>query len=98
MTRPAVLLSLPFTGRWLVQNSPARRVPSHGTDLFGSAYAIDFVGVGDGRKTADRNDWRTFLATEPNDRFVGFGRPILARVVVQAVFLRFDDRARHWGG
>lgn len=36
MTPPAVLLSLPFTGRWLVQNSPARRVPSHGADLLGS--------------------------------------------------------------
>jgi hypothetical protein len=78
MTPAPVLLSLPFTGRWLVQNSPGRRVPSHGTDLFGSTYAIDFVGVGDGRATADRNDWRTFLATEPNERFVGFGRPILA--------------------
>jgi hypothetical protein len=78
MTPPGVLLSLPFTGRWLVQNSPARRVPSHGTDLFGSTYAIDFVGVDDRRGTADRNDWRTFLASEPNERFVGFGRPVLA--------------------
>jgi Peptidase family M23 len=78
MTPPAVLLSLPFTGRWLVQNSPARRVPSHGTDLLGSTYAIDFVGVDAGRATAHRVDWRTFLATEPSERFVGFGRPILA--------------------
>jgi hypothetical protein len=78
VTPPAVLLSLPFTGRWLVQNSPARRVPSHGTDLLGSTYAIDFVGVGEGRSTADRVDWRTVLATEPNERFVGFGRPVLA--------------------
>ena len=42
-----VVLSLPFEGRWLTQNSPARRVPSHGTDLLGSRYAIDFVGVDD---------------------------------------------------
>ena len=38
-------LAYPFTGRWLVQNSPADRVPSHGTELFASAYAIDFVPV-----------------------------------------------------
>jgi hypothetical protein len=73
-----VLLSLPFTGRWLVQNSPARRVPSHGTDLLGERYAIDFVGVDPRGRTAEHRDWRTALATEPADRFVAFGRPILA--------------------
>lgn len=77
MTVP-VVVALPFTGRWLVQNSPARRIPSHGTDLLGSTYAIDFVAVGPGRATADRVDWRTLLATEANERFVGFGRPVLA--------------------
>lgn len=74
------VLSLPFDGRWLVQNSPARRVPSHGTDLLGERYAIDFVGVDDRRRTADRTDWRTVLSTEPPERFVSFGRPILAPV------------------
>lgn len=73
-----VVLSLPFAGLWLVQNSPARRVPSHGTDLLGERYAIDFVGVDDRRRTAERRDWRTFLATEPAVRFLGHGRPILA--------------------
>lgn len=87
MSVMAVLLWLPFTGRCLVQNSPARRVPSHGTDLMGGGYAIDFVGVDERRRTAARRDWRTVLATEPPDRFVGFGRPILAPVdgVVVAV-------------
>lgn len=45
MTDAAVELALPFAGRWAVQNSPARRVPSHGTDLMGELYAIDFVAV-----------------------------------------------------
>ncbi len=43
------MLALPFRGTWLVENSPARRVPSHGTHLFASTYAIDFVAVEDGR-------------------------------------------------
>lgn len=73
-----VELDLPFTGRWLVRNSPARRVPSHGTDLLGTRYAIDFVGVDERRRTADRRDWRTVLSTEAVERFVAFGRPILA--------------------
>jgi hypothetical protein len=72
-----VLLTLPFRGTWLARNSPARRVPSHGTDLFATTYAIDFIAVR-GRRTAGTRDWRTVLATEPPDRFFAFGRPVLA--------------------
>jgi murein DD-endopeptidase MepM/ murein hydrolase activator NlpD len=36
-----VVLALPFRGTWLARNSPARRVPSHGTDLFATTYAMD---------------------------------------------------------
>lgn len=75
----AVSLALPFRGTWLVRNSPARRVPSHGTRLFATTYAVDFVAVR-GRRTAATRDWRTVLATEPPDRFVGFGQPVLAPV------------------
>lgn len=77
-TNREVLISLPFDGLWLAQNSPARRVPSHGTDLLGERYAIDFVAVDHRRRTADRRDWRTFFGTEPVDRFFAFGRPVLA--------------------
>ena len=77
MSRP-VVLALPFTDRWLVQNSPARRVPSHGTDLFGGRYAIDFVGVDERGRTAGERDWGTLFGTEPPERFFAFGRPILA--------------------
>jgi hypothetical protein len=72
------VLSLPFEGRWLARNSPARRVPSHGTDLMGGRYAIDFIRVDHRRRTAERRDWRTLLSTEPVERFLAFGRPILA--------------------
>lgn len=74
----AVELSLPFAGRWLARNSPARRVPSHGSDLFGERYAIDFIGVDDRHRTAGTRDWRTLVATEAPDRFAAFGRPVLA--------------------
>ncbi|SCK18907.1 Peptidase family M23 [Streptomyces sp. WMMB 714] len=74
----AIEVSLPFTGRWRVENSPARRVPSHGTDMFGGRYAIDFVGVDERHRTAGSRSWRTFLATEPPDLFHAFGRPVSA--------------------
>lgn len=75
-----VLLSLPFDGPWLARNSPAARVPSHGSDLFGERFAIDFIAVDEQRRTARLRDWRTYLATEPPERFLAFGRPILAPV------------------
>lgn len=71
-------LSLPFTGTWIAQNSPARRVPSHGIDVFGERYAIDFVAVDERGRTAGIRDWRTAFATEPAERFYAFGQPILA--------------------
>ncbi len=73
----AVLLDLPFRGRWLARNSPARRVPSHGTDVFGVTYAIDFIAV-DGRGRSAPRTWRTFLSVEAPELFRGFGEPILA--------------------
>lgn len=75
--RPSVQLALPFQGTWLAQNTPARRVPSHGTTLFGQAYAIDFVAV-EGGRSASVHDWRAAFGVEPAERFFGFGRPILA--------------------
>ncbi|MBM7079168.1 M23 family metallopeptidase [Micromonospora humida] len=88
-----VVLALPFRGTWLVRNSPARRVPSHGTDLFATTYAMDFVAVR-GRRTATVRDWRTLLATEPPQRFVAFGLPILAPAAGRVVAVH-DGEADH---
>jgi hypothetical protein len=57
-----VVLSLPFRGTWLARNSPAQ--PSHGTDLFATTYAIDFIAVR-GRRTATKCDWRTRRRSGP---------------------------------
>lgn len=73
-----VVVSLPLRGPCLVQNSPARRVPSHGTHLMATTYAIDLVPVDDQGRSARSRDWRTLLATEPPERFVGYGQPVLA--------------------
>ena len=72
-----VVLDLPFRGRWLTQNSPARRVPSHGTDLLGVTYAIDFVAVDERGRSAPRT-WRSLFWVEPPELFRGFGAPVLA--------------------
>jgi len=72
-------LEYPFAGRWLVRNSPANRMPSHGTALFASSFAIDFVPVDAAGRTAPVTA-RSLVMPEPPDRFPGFGRPILAPV------------------
>jgi hypothetical protein len=93
---PPVVLRLPFRGRWLAQNSPADRVPSHGTHLFGTTFAIDFVSV-DARGHSAPRSWRSVLATEPPEAFVGFGAPVLAPasgLVVAAVDGEVDHEAR----
>ena len=79
MATPTIVLDLPFRGRWMARNSPARRVPSHGTHALGSTYAIDFIAV-DGHGRSAPATWRTLLSTEPPEAFTGFGRPILAPV------------------
>jgi hypothetical protein len=77
---PTVDLAYPFEGgRWLTQNSPANRVPSHGTTLFATSYAIDFVPVDKGGRTAPIT-LGSLLRSEPAERFPGFGRPIFAPV------------------
>lgn len=79
MVSESVLLDYPFVGRWMARNTPARKVPSHGTNLFGSTYAIDLVGVDESGRSAA---WglRSLVATEPAERFAGFGRTLLAPI------------------
>lgn len=39
------IMSLPLRGEWLCPNTPASKIPSHGTNLLGTRYAIDFIQV-----------------------------------------------------
>ena len=92
-----VIGRLPFEGEWLTEVSPTRRVPSHGTDLFGTTYAFDFLAVdGDGRSAPARS-LRTVLAPEPPELFYAFGRPLyspVAGTVVSAHDGEPDHEAR----
>ena len=92
-----VIGRLPFRGRWLARNSPARRVPSHGTTLLGVTYAIDFIAVDDLGRTAPTRDWRAYLATEPPEIFYAYGQPVLSPVDGTVVALHdgeIDHEAR----
>lgn len=43
----AVVVDFPLRGHWTVERTPADRIPSHGTDLFGLRYAYDFIRTDD---------------------------------------------------
>lgn len=91
-----VVLAFPFRGSWRVENSPARRVPSHGTSAFGVSHAIDFVAVDAQGRSAPRT-WRTWVGVEAPEGFIGFGEPVLAPVdgvVVAAHDAERDHEAR----
>lgn len=92
-----VVVALPLRGPCRVQNSPARRVPSHGTDVMATTYAIDLVPVDDRGRSAAHRDWRTAFATEPPERFVGFGQPVLSPADGSVVYVHdgeMDHAAR----
>src|SRR5699024_12750757 len=74
-----LMLHYPFAGRWQVRNSPADRVPSHGTTMFGLSYAIDFVPVDEHGSSAPYTV-ASFFRPEPPTLFTGFGRTITSTV------------------
>lgn len=96
--RTSIDLAYPFTGRWLVQNSPADRVPSHGTRLFATSYAIDFVPVDDTGRGA-RMTLGALVRPQAPGAFPGFGRAVLAPVagVVLSAHDGEPDHAAHRG-
>jgi hypothetical protein len=87
----ATVVDFPLRGVWIAPNTPARRIPSHGTDALGQRYAYDFVGVdpqASGRRFYRSSPLRYLLLGAPLQDCYGWGRPIFsatAGTVVQAV-------------
>ena len=76
-----VVVSLPLHGEgWVAVNSPADRVPSHGTDLLGQRYAFDLLRT-DRRRGQHYHPagWpRTLLVGVPTRECYAWGAPVLA--------------------
>ncbi|WP_433400957.1 M23 family metallopeptidase [Streptomyces sp. CA-146814] len=84
----------PVTGRWTALNSPADKVPSHGTHVYGQTYAIDIVAEpGTGDELTDRPLFRwVWPVFRRNRAFPAFGVPLLA--VADATVVRASDGQR----
>lgn len=94
----AVRLAYPLPGPLRVRNSPADRVPSHGSSAFASGHAIDLVPV-DARGRSARVGMGDLLFPQPPQRFVGFGRSVIAPCAgtVVATHDGEKDHASHRG-
>ncbi|MFJ8232769.1 M23 family metallopeptidase [Streptomyces sp. NPDC094448] len=90
-TPAAVLVDAPVSGRWLAHNSPADKVPSHGTHQLAQSYAIDIVAA-----PADGPESPAFRWVWPPVRrssaFPAFGAPLLA--VADGTVVRARDGQR----
>lgn len=90
-----VRVAVPVRGRWAAVNSPADRVPSHGTHGYGQTYAIDLVHEPQDQPRP-RFGWSP-LTRRPED-FPAFGEPVLAAApgtVVRARGGQRDHRSRN---
>lgn len=75
----AVAVDLPVRGRWVALNTPAERVPSHGTDAYGQRYAFDFVRMNEaGTRFARQPLWRQFVTGIAAADFLAWDEPVLA--------------------
>jgi hypothetical protein len=76
----AVVVEFPLRGEWVAVRTPAHKVPSHGTELFGQRYAFDFVRP-DGRKglhLQPAGTVRSFLLGGRTRDYYGWGQPVHA--------------------
>lgn len=69
-----VVVAFPLRGEWTVEQTPAHRIPSHGTDVLGTRYAYDFVRT----EPAARRGLRSLLVGAPTRDHPGWGEPVHA--------------------
>ncbi len=110
-TQPAPVMDLTIAapvqfplpeGTWEAFNSPASRVPSHGTDWLGQRFALDLVGIKPDEGYATARDWKSRFGLESPERFHGFGAPVIApcagRVIVSHDGVADRRACRSWVG
>lgn len=76
---PTATVFPPVRGEWVALNTPAERIPSHGTDFFGRRYAFDLVQFDAQRQSfSGRPLWQQFFGWVRADQFLCWGQPTLA--------------------
>ena len=75
----ARIVEFPLRGEWAASNTPAERIPSHGTDYFGQRYAYDFYRLTeDGMKPYSAPIARHLFASIPAEACLCWDEPVLS--------------------
>ena len=75
----AVIVEFPLRGEWAAINTPADRIPSHGTDYFGQRFAYDFYRLTeDGVKPYAASIAKHVFASIPAEAALCWDEPVLA--------------------
>ncbi len=75
-----MVVEFPLRGEWTAVNTPAHRIPSHGTDMLGQRYAYDFVRS-DARKGLHLHPAgtvRSYVIGGRTHECYGWGQPVHA--------------------
>ncbi|MFD0269681.1 M23 family metallopeptidase [Streptomyces sp. NPDC127106] len=89
---PAREVEPPVAGRWSAANSPADKVPSHGTHRLAQAYAIDITAEPGPQDPPHPGFAWLWPLVRPARAFPSFGAPVYA--VADAVVVRAAGRQR----
>ena len=72
-------VDLPVSGEWVAINTPAERVPSHGTHYFGQTYAFDLARMNShGSGFSTMSILQQFLFFVPAESFLAWNQPVYA--------------------
>jgi hypothetical protein len=92
-----IVVDAPLHGEWVATQTPAERVPSHGTDYLGQRFAYDFVRL---HRTSnlpyEKGFWRHLLVSLPAESFLCWDEPVFSVFdgVVSATADEWPDRLR----
>lgn len=75
-----VVVEFPLRGEWSVERTPAHRIPSHGTDMFGQRFAYDLVRTDHrpGFHVHPAGTLRSYLIGGRTHDCYGWGQPVHA--------------------
>ena len=78
--RDALVVDFPLRGEWMAVQTPATRIPSHGTDLLAQRYAFDLIRFDPRRGAAyhPAGGVRALLVGVPTRDAHGWGEPVHA--------------------
>ena len=77
--QPTHSIGFPVSGDWVAVNTPAERIPSHGTDFFGQRYAFDFVRLNaEGNGFSRRSILRQFTLFVYASDFLAWNEPVFS--------------------